>query len=183
MSKKKLIVAVLCAVLVITLCAIIFIPGGVELTDKQIEDRMLYNRLCNEAYEICLENTPELYKKSLQSANRDDVVEQLEFDITVCNLLSEKKIAMHKSDTDSIAKAEYEAMQTDPQQTAYKEALFKVLEKENVSEQRYLELLCEAAYYRYNTLTLEKDFEHTGYDENSDEDFETQFREYVEDNM
>ena len=107
----------------------------------------------------------------------------MQFDITVCNLLTEKKIVMHKNDTDNIAKSEFEAMQTDPQQATFKNAIFKVMKQQNISEQKYLELLCEQAYYRYNTFTLQTDFEHTGYDENAEKDFAAQFKEYVEDNM
>lgn len=183
MNKKKLIITALCVVLLAIIAVVVFLPRGVEIADKQIEDRLLYNKLCDGAYKICLESTPDLYKKAEYPVERDAVAEQLEFDFTVCNLLSEKKILMSRTETDNIAKSEYEAMLTDPQQEAFKNALFKVMKQENVTEQKYLELLCEEAYYRYNNFTLQTDFEHTGYDQNADEDFETQFREYVEDNM
>ena len=182
MNYKKLIIIAVCAIWVVVLGVLAFLPG-VEVSDKQIEDRMLYNKISNATYKICFENNPEEYKKVELPTDRGEVKEQMAFYITVCNLLKEKNILMDKSETDSIATAEYESMLTDEQQATFREALFKVLQKENISKEKYLELACEIAYYKYNSFNLEKDFEHTEYDQKAEEDFDTQFKEYVEDNM
>ncbi len=153
--------------------------GNITVSDKQIENRLLYNQISNKTYKICLQYNEEQYKKVELPTEREAVKEQLEFDIAVCNLAKKKGVSIDRDQTDSFAKSEFEIMKTDSSQEIYKEALFKVLEQENISQDKYMELGCEKAYYLYNTVALKQEFQKTYYDSSSKMNLDEQFEKYV----
>lgn len=184
MKKKFIVVAA--AIVVVAIIVTVFIIAGrgvsPKISDDDLSNRMLYNNitnLTNSKYEKEVGVADK--KQEALPTKKSEVEKQLEFDLAICALCEEKGIPVTKYDAEQISKVEFEALKENNQ--TYYNILSGVLNELEITEEDYSKMLVFEAYCKYNEYKLKNDFQHIEYDENADEDLDTQFKEYVKDNM
>lgn len=159
--------------------------GSQKASKKDIENRLLYNKITNSANYIYLneymsrESFETYYNKSLLPEDREEIKASFAEDFAICNECKEKGILINRSKAKENAETEYGNLQTDETQSDYFVALKKAIADNGIDEDKYLDLLYSEAYYKYNRIVLKMDFNKNLYDENGSGTDEEQFEAYV----
>ena len=103
----------------------------------------------------------------------------MEEEYKVLKLNKENDILLSWETIEKTAKTEFESLKTDESQKGYYEALKKHLDEQKITEEKYIELFSDKAYYTYNEMALQNFFSRNLYDESSDKSFNDQFEEYI----
>lgn len=160
---KKRIIGIICAAVIMAglpfLIKEIFFGSydtSFEITDEQIENRILINKITNAINEDCFSQSlsQEDAGKYIAGLRRPDeydgVVDELARAALMRSILTEENCAVGYDEAKRAAESEYRRMKTGETSAAYYQSVKKVLSEFNISEKEYLELLYDSAYDLYN---------------------------------
>ena len=156
-----------------------------KISEQDIEGRMLYNSFTNTVNKAFLKEVfadvyEEEYKLVALPENADEIEKSLIADNVIIEHCKEKDIFIDKERTTQTAKEEFELLNSDEAQELYASFVHKTLLEYNLSEEEYIELLCEKSYYHYNKIALKSYFGENLYESNSVKSLNEQFDDYVD---
>lgn len=128
----------------------------VEITQEQIENRILTNKITNAINEEYLTDTfsgddaKEQIEKSHKPTEYDDVVDELTRAAVIKSILTSENCDLSEDSIKETVDKEYETIKTDESSSRYYECINKVLPKFNISEEEYVNLLYDYSYDLYN---------------------------------
>ena len=181
--KKILLAATV--MLMIVFCVGCKTENNLKITDKKIQNRDLYNKITNSTNKEFLneslskEEAEEWYNMSALPETKEEVKKLLEEEYKVLKLNKENDILLSWETIEKTAKTEFESLKNDESQKGYYEALKRYLDEQKITEEKYIELFSDKAYYTYNEMALQNFFSRNLYDESSDKSFDDQFEEYI----
>ncbi len=181
----------LCSLSLALICVILAFAGcspksnNIKIDNKDIDNRLLYNKITNSANKAYLTDAfADDWKSQYQSVvlpeTKDEVRSSLVEDRAVIECCKEKGVYIDRDSSDQYAKTEYDNLNKDNSQELYDLALKNVLSEYKISENQYQNLLYEYAYYKYNRSALKKYFQENMYEKNSNKTLDEQFDLYVE---
>ena len=156
------------------------------VTEQDIEDRMLYNKFTNEVTKAYLEETlGKGYEEELPTVvlpvEAEEVKKSLEEDNLIIEHCKKNEVYIDEESAAETAKKEYQSLTTEEATKTYYFYVQKTLQEYEMTEERYVELLCKEGYYRYNRVSLKAYFGKKMYDENSKKSLDDQFDSYIDD--
>ncbi len=181
----------LCSLSLALICVILAFAGcskndnNIKIDNKDIDNRLLYNKITNSANKAYLTDVfADDWKSQYQSVvlpeTKDEVGNTLVEDRAVIECCKEKGVYIDRESSEQYAKTEYDNLNKDDSQELYALALKNVLSEYKISENQYQNLLYEYAYYKYNRTALKKYFCENEYEKNSKKTLDEQFDIYVE---
>lgn len=158
--------------------------GNPKIDDKDIDSRLLYNKITNSVNkeylaDVFSDNFESEYQSVVLPETADEIRNSLVEDITVIECCKEKEIFVDSDSSAQSAKVEFNNLNNDDSQKRYASALENVLSEYEVSENEYLDLFCEYDYYKYNRMALKKYFYENMYEENNNKTLDEQFDLYI----
>lgn len=182
-----------CFLLLVLICSISAFVGcsngeknsNYKINENKINDRLLYNKitnLVNEEYlkEAFADDFKSKYELIILPEDYDVVEKSLIEDAAIIECCKEKDILIDKDSTAKYAKKQFKEMNADDSQRRYNEILENKLSEFKITENEYLDLICEEAFYKYNRESLCKYFIENLYEENTDKTLDVQFNAYIE---
>lgn len=160
-----------------------------KIKSEDINNTLSYNKIYNTANKKYLESVlgeeeaTQHYSEVALPEEPAEIEKQLERDLNVCHICEKEGILVTKAVAKEKAEAEYNALKTDKNQEIYYKALQTVLNEHKILEDKFLELLCEQAYYKYNLLALKHEFKNNQYDKNIEKTLDEQFDEYLDNSL
>ncbi len=156
-----------------------------KINKQDIDNRLLYNKITNSVNkeylkDVFADNFETEYQSVALSENYDEVQSSLIEDIVILEYCKKQGIFIDRDSATELAKLELDNLNKDDSQNRYASILEHVLSEYKLSETDYLNLLCEQAYYKYNTQALQVYFDKNLYKENDNKTFDEQFQAYVE---
>ena len=137
--KKILLAATV--MLMIVFCVGCKTENSLKITDKKIQNRVLYNKITNSINKEFLnkslskEEAEEWYNMSALPETKEEVKKLLEEEYKVLNLNKENDILLSWETIEKTAKTEFESLKTDESQKGYYEALKKHLDEQKITEE------------------------------------------------
>lgn len=164
--KKRIIaiagVVIIAALLFLSIKQIFFTSYNTsfKITEEQIENRILINKITNAVYKDCFFNSAseEDAKKYITEYSRsteyNEVVDELTRAELMNSILTTENCAVEYGEAKKNADKEYERMRTDNVSKGYYESLKKVLSELNISEEEYKKLSYDYAYDVYSETSF-----------------------------
>ena len=156
-----------------------------QTSEASIQNRILYNKISNSVNmeylnaTLSKEEAQEWFEKSALPETKEEVIKELDRDLRICQLAEENKVLIGVEKVRKTAKDEFDNLKTDNGQNEYYNVLKKCLSEYEMTEDEYIDVLLEKAYYQYNEIALQEFFSKNGYDKQSDKTFAVQFEEYI----
>ncbi len=180
----------LCSLSLALICVIFAFAGcsqssnNLKIDNKDIDNRLLYNKITNSANKAYLTDAfADDWKSQYQSValpeTKDEVRNTLVEDRAVIECCKEKGVYIDRDSSEQYAKTEYDNLNKGDSQELYALALKNVLSEYKISENQYQNLLYEYAYYKYNRTALKKYFCENVYDKSSKKTLDEQFDSYI----
>lgn len=154
------------------------------VTEQKIETRLQYNKITNAVnkqylQDVFADDFEEQYEQTKLPETDEAVKTSLAEDTAICSACEKNGILVSGDEAEKRAKAELNALQTNDTQSNYYAALKNILSENQISEDEYLKLLIDEAYYKYNRSALQAYFYDNIFDKSAANDFEQQFEEYI----
>ena len=163
--------------------------ASITVKAEDIEERLLYNGLTNKINQAYLKSAfsdsefEEQYQKVVLPEDREAAEKELTRDLKICSLCEREGILVSRQQAAKIAQTEYQNLKSQENQKNYYQAVLKILAEQEMTEEAYLELICDQAYYQYNRSTLRSYFAKEQYDESKDQSLDEQLDDYLNDSF
>lgn len=159
--------------------------NNIEIGEQDVEDRLLYNKFTNSVNREYLKDVfgdafEEEYQLVVLPENANEIKTSLIEDNVIIECCKENGIFIDRERATKTAKQEFDFLNSDETQEIYASFVHKTLLEYGLSEQEYVELLCEQAYYKYNRIVLKKYFSENLYEENDNKSLDDQFDDYID---
>ena len=119
----------------------------------------------------------------LKAAFEEAAEKELTRDLKICSLCEREGILVSRQQAAKIAQTEYRNLKSQENQKNYYQAVLKILAEQEMTEEAYLDLICDQAYYLYNRSTLRSYFAKEQYDESKDQSLDEQLDDYLNDSF
>ncbi len=180
----------ICFLSLVLICVILAFVGcfknsnNLKIDNKDIDNRLLYNKITNSVNKeylaaVFTDDFESEYQSVVLPETADEIRNSLVEDITVIECCKKKGIFIDRDSSAQSAKIEFNNLNKDDSQKRYASILGNVLSEYEVSENEYLNLLCEDAYYKYNRMALKKIFYENMYEKNNNKTLDEQFDLYI----
>lgn len=178
-----LLLFLLCFCIILTGCSNVKNNTGIDKQD--IENRILYNKITNSTNKVYLKDVfgddfEDQYKSVILPEKEEEIKESLIKDFAIVKCCKEKGILIEKDTAIQYASLEFVNLKTDDSQEQYASALERVLSENKISENDYLMLLHDYAYYKYNSIALKAYFKKNLYNDTENTTLDEQFYAFVE---
>lgn len=155
-----------------------------SIDKRDINNRMIYNKITNSVNkeylkDVFADDFESHYQELVLPENEDEIKASLFEDDFVIKCCNEKGVLVSQDSAKKYAKIEFDNLNKDPSQKRYSSFLKNALSKFELSENEYLELLYEEAYYKYNRNALKEYFYENLYEDSVELTLDEQFDEYI----
>ena len=163
--------------------------ASITVKAEDIEERLLYHGLTNKINQAYLKSAfsdsefEEQYQKVVLPEDREAAEKELTRDLKICSLCEREGILVSRQQAAKIAQTEYRNLKSQENQKNYYQAVLKILAEQEMTEEAYLDLICDQAYYLYNRSTLRSYFAKEQYDESKDQSLDEQLDDYLNDSF
>ncbi len=175
----------ICVILALIGCSNTANSNDFKIDKKDIDNRLLYNKinnLVNKEYlkKVFADDFETQYQSVILSEKEEEIENSIIEDTVIIKYCKEKGILIDKDSSVQAAKIEFDNLTKDDSQNRYTSILKNVLTEYKLSEDEYLNLVYEEAYYKYNRQAFKKYFYENSYEENNNKTLEEQLSDYIE---